>query len=188
MAGQSSTRNRASGRTTQSAVASALQCEALGGKFAQNDVQGGDDREGTDNRDGVGARHRPIAGQAGEQRFEQLRQRGLADPAERERRDGDAELRRRQVGVEMIERALQGGGVHAAPRDQLGDAAATNGDEGELGGDEEAVGEHQQHDRHNTQGRIEAADVGHGLDGFIPCRAFTRGAEGLDSSLSRVMP
>ena len=82
-----------------------------------------------------------------EQRFDQMRQRRLADPAQRERRDRDAKLRRREIGVEPVDRAMQRGGVHASERDQFGDTAAPHGNQRKFGGNEESVGEHEQQHR-----------------------------------------
>jgi hypothetical protein len=68
-----------------------------------------------------------------------VRERGLADHAERERGERDAELGRSEVEVELVGRALQGARVAPSKTDELGDAAAPDGDEGELRGDEESV-------------------------------------------------
>ena len=63
--------------------------------------------------------------------------RRLADDAETDAGEGDAELGRRQVGVEMIDHPLR----HAAPErvDVGSDLGRSDLDQRELGGDEETV-------------------------------------------------
>ena len=58
----------------------------------------------------------------------------------------DAELGGRDVAVGVPERAANDAGGGAAFGDELIDARLAHGDERELGRDEEAVAQHQQHD------------------------------------------
>ena len=86
-------------------------------------------------RAGGGERFR----EAAQQRLDQMRECGLSDPAERQRRDRDAKLGRCKVGVEIVNGALKGGGVGPACADQLCYTAATDSNEGKFSRDEEAV-------------------------------------------------
>ena len=72
-----------------------------------------------------------------------MREGRLADPAQGEGGDGDAELGRGEIGIEMLDGALQRFGIGASGRDQLDDAAAADRDERKFGGDEKAVSENQ---------------------------------------------
>ncbi len=173
IAGLNSQRNRPRGRTTQSAVLlAALQGEAFGRELAQHDVQGRDDDERERDGDGKGADAGKGAGDAGQRRFDQMGDRRLADPAQRQRRDGDAELGGREVGVEIVERMLQRLGVHPLGGNQLHHPAAADGDEREFGGDEEAVGDDE--DENGQQ----AAEVGHGLFSRMRVVTVLRALEG----------
>lgn len=74
--------------------------------------------------------------------LQQVRHRRLGHRTERQRADGDPELRRRH----HLRQPLQSVQDLSGPRGlQRFDLAAPHGDERELGTDEEAVGEHQQH-------------------------------------------
>jgi hypothetical protein len=127
----------------QSRAFAALKREALRRKLAENDMEGGDDDEGDRDGDrmraGGGERFR----EAAQQRLDQVRQGGLSDPAERQRRDRDAKLGRCKVGVEIVDGALKGGGVGPACADKLCYTAATDSNEGKFSRDEEAVRENE---------------------------------------------
>ena len=79
-----------------------------------------------------------------EDRLQQVRDGRFGDRAERQRADGDAEL----GGGHHLRQVLQALQDLPGPRGALGrerfDLAAAHGDQGELGADEEAVGEHEQ--------------------------------------------
>jgi hypothetical protein len=79
----------------------ALQRQALPRELAEDDMQSRDD----DERDRDGERVRAGGGepfrQATQRRFDQVGKRWLSDPAKRQRGDRDAELGRREVGVEL---------------------------------------------------------------------------------------
>jgi hypothetical protein len=68
----------------------------------------------------------------------------LADPPERKRGDRDAELRRGKVCIEVIDGALQRPSVRPSLGNQLGDTTAAHGNQRELGGNEEAIGEDEE--------------------------------------------
>src|SRR6516225_1580497 len=61
------------------------------------------------------------------------------DPAEGERRDGDAELGGCEVGVKMVDGSLERPGATLLLFHELCHSAAPDGDQGELGGDKEAI-------------------------------------------------
>ena len=149
----------------------------------------------------VADRDRP--GQHVEERRDQMRERRLADPAERQRGDGDAELGRGEIGVEMVDRALSSVWAFAPPvGDELGDAAAAHRHQREFGGDEEAVGGHEDEHRPDADevGQIGAGlpvnhdllsvarpaplEGGHdrGREAARPAKALQRAAAGLRSS------
>ena len=128
-----------------------LKGQALRGEFAEDDVQGRDDRERDHHRHRVRHDRPQVHRQPGERRLDEVCEGRLADPAERQGREGDAELGRREVGIQAVGRLLQGRGVRPPLRDQLGDAAAAHRDQGELGRHEEPVGEHQDQDRKQSQ-------------------------------------
>jgi hypothetical protein len=134
----------------------ALQRQALGCELAEHDVERGDggerDRDGDRVRAGRRERTRPSR----QQRLDQVRQRRLAQPAQRQRRQRDPELGRGQVGVEVLERAFQRGGVRAAGGDELRHAALSHRHQRELRRDEEAVRRYQREDPEH------ACEVGHG--------------------------
>src|SRR2546423_5034963 len=68
-----------------------------------------------------------------------MREHRFADPAERERCDGDAELRPRDVAIEMLKRRLDSLRAPVALRDHFVDFAASGGDERKLCCHKEAV-------------------------------------------------
>ena len=111
----------------------ALDGEGLGGEFAENNVEKGDDgkrdREG-DRRDGGGIAEAP----AREEWLDAVGDVGFADPAQTEAGEGDAELGGREGGVEVLG-GLKGEFYAPAPgllqRAELADADL---DEGKLGG------------------------------------------------------
>ena len=142
-----------------------LERETLGRELPDHDVQRRDDDEGKGDGDGVRTENSRRSRQEDEQRLDQMRERRLADPPEREGGDGDAELRRRQIGVEAVDRALQRGGVHAPQGDEFGDAAAADGDQRELGGDKESIGQDEDENcgySHKIGGKKAIGRTGHG--------------------------
>lgn len=61
-------------------------------------------------------------------RLNQMRERGLANPAERQRGDGYAQLRGSEIGVEIVDSSLKGLALTSG-RDQLSHAAPSNRDQ-----------------------------------------------------------
>ena len=96
-----------------------------------------------------------------EQRAQHLREGGLAEPPERQRRERDAELARREVGGELLRDGLQEARAAAALLDELLQARGADLDEGELGGDEEAVGEDDHHRQQQREGRAHGRPESH---------------------------
>ena len=123
--------------------------ERLGRQFAEHDVEHADDREGDHQADRVGGLGRQ-AGHQVEERLQQSVDRWFADDAKADAGEGDAELSRRQVGVELIDHALR----QTAPQRVLvgRHLGRPDLDQGELGGDEEAV----QADQEQGQGQAPA--------------------------------
>jgi hypothetical protein len=79
----------------------------------------------------------------GQQRFEQVRERRLTDPAQAQGGEGDAQLAGRQVGVELV---VYGAQDAARASRAVGDGFDPGGaqlDHGELRRNEEAVEQHQ---------------------------------------------
>src|SRR5262249_40551331 len=76
----------------------------------------------------------------------------LADPAEGDAGERDAELRGGDGPVQVGDRTLDGRGRADALADHLLDPGLAHGDEGELGGDEEAVERYQGGDREESEG------------------------------------
>ena len=74
--------------------------EALGRELTEDDVEHGDGREGDPKRDAMDP-HRVRDLQGRQRPFEETRECGLADPAEAQTGERDAELRRRQVTIEV---------------------------------------------------------------------------------------
>jgi hypothetical protein len=81
-----------------------------------------------------------------EQTVDETRQRRLTEPAKAERREGDPELRCRDVAVEVRQRLLDRPTLSIALRRHLVDLASARADQRELGGDEEGVSEDEQDD------------------------------------------
>jgi hypothetical protein len=129
-----------------------FQGDGLGGQFAHDDVQEGDQAEGHGEGDGVqhGRGHVPF-----EQRVQQVGHGGLADPAQAQGGQGDAQLGGGDVGVQVVDEAQQAHGLAAAFGGQGGDARAPDAHEGELRGHEKAVGQNQDEDQEQVCERAE---------------------------------
>lgn len=103
----------------------------------------------------------------------------LADPPQRQRGQGDAELRRGEMGVEPVGGALERPGVEPPLVDQFGDPAAPHRDEGEFRRDEEAVGEDERDDRDEAERRRPETVRNRALPG--PSRTADRTRGGRDA-------
>ncbi len=125
---------------------SALERKAFRGQFAQNDVQHryDDERNGDGHSMRAGGRDR--SDKSAEKRLDKVRQRGLANPAQSERRNSDAQLGRREIGVEAVDGMLENRRVAAAGSDQLCHPASPDRHEGKLGGNKKSVGCNQDKD------------------------------------------
>src|SRR5205823_4983639 len=76
---------------------------------------------------------------------------GLADPAEAEAGDGDAELGERQVGVDVLRHVTRGLGEHMAATRQRLQTRRADLHEGEFGGGEESVQQHETECKQHVQ-------------------------------------
>jgi hypothetical protein len=76
-----------------------------------------------------------------------VRHRRLADPAQRERCERDAQLGGAQVVLEVLEREQRALGAHVSGTGARLERGRPHLDQRELGGDEEAVGQDQQRRR-----------------------------------------
>ena len=96
----------------------ALKREALWGEFTNHDVKAGNQRERHPDRDSVSGRRRkrPDEDASGAQAVREGR---FADPPEGERREGDPELGRRDLRVQVRDDRFRGGGTRAPLRDEL---------------------------------------------------------------------
>ena len=117
----------------------ALEAEAFGDKLAQDDVHEGEQQKGENHGDGVGNDDGPGAGHPAEATEKNLREGALADDAQGEAGDGDANLYAAEDTVEVAEKLLDNEGAGVALLDELLDASDADGNESELGGHEEGV-------------------------------------------------
>ena len=128
----------------------------LGRQLADHDVQVGNQEE-RDREGGAVDDHRVGDTEGGEQRLDQVREGRLADPAQAQRGQGDAQLAGRQVGVEL---AVHGAQDVSAPAMLAGDGlhlGRAQLDHGEFGGHEETV---EQNEEEGEQDKAEIGEVG----------------------------
>ena len=116
-------------------------CQRFRREFTEHDMQIRNQRECEHQRDHRGC-FRADA-EAHEHRFEQVCERGLADPAKRERGERDAELAGRQIGIQTAMHADQDAPTPAVAGGHRRGLRATQLDQRELGRDEEAVEQYQ---------------------------------------------
>ena len=133
----------------------ALERQALGRQLAQHDMECRDDDEREGDGDGIGADADPCPHGMTQPRLDQVRQCRLTHPTESQRGDGDAELRRREVGIETTQCTIERLGIHAAGSDQLGHAATTDRDQRKLCGDKKPIGGDEE------KNGDQAANIGH---------------------------
>jgi hypothetical protein len=110
--------------------------DGLRRQLAEDDVEERHDAEPDADGDEVDRRRREQRRQQG---LDERRDGGFADPPQPQGGDGDAELGRREVVVEVVQGVLQGSRPGPALIDHLVDRRRPDADERELGGDEEAV-------------------------------------------------
>jgi hypothetical protein len=98
--------------------------------------------------EGEADRVQQVRGQAGgvEDRFQGVCDGGLAESAEGQRGEGDAELGAGELGGHRLHRGQDGAGAPRPVPHQWFDLGAAGGDQRELGGDEEPVGREQEDD------------------------------------------
>ena len=127
----------------------ALDGDGLGGELAEHRVQEGDEDEADGGAQRVQRGRRVDAG-ADEPGAEQSFDRRLAQPAQRQRREGDPQLAGRQVGGELLRDAEQDAGPVPSGARQLLEPRGPDLHERELRRDEEGVG--QDHHRRDEEG------------------------------------
>ena len=123
-------------------------------QFAEHDVQRGDDRERDRHGNRVGGRRGEQVGHDRKRGLDHRSQRRLADPAKADAGHRDPELCRGDVAVRIRHRASHRVRPPVALGDQLIDPRLADCDDGELGGDEEPVGEDQAQDRDQTPDNV----------------------------------
>ena len=104
----------------------------------------------------------PVVGQEVEQRLDERGERRFANPAEAEGSERDPQLTGGEKGVEARDDPQHGRGQRMALRRKLLDPGAPHGHQGELGGDEKAVGQDQQDDGQQSAGDVETGWIVHG--------------------------
>ena len=119
----------------------------LGHLLADGDVPRRDEDVGDGDRDRRGDRVRHAA----ERRLDEVGDRGLAEEADAQRRERDAELAGRQVLGEVVEHVDDALGAPVAGGGQLLELGSARADERELRGHEEPVDEDQHDDRAEKQ-------------------------------------
>jgi hypothetical protein len=119
-----------------------LDGERLRRQLAEDDVEHGDDDEGDDHRSG--ARGRVAQADRLEDRPQQLGEGGLAQPAQAQACERDAELAGGEVAVDVLHLLAREHRGAPALLGQLLEAGRARAGERELGRDEEAVQQHQE--------------------------------------------
>jgi len=140
----------------------AAQSERFGNEFAENDVEVSDEAEAQDDGcDGYGVRidqrmcervREPV-----DNGKNNLRGKGLAEPAESQGAEGDAELNGGEKVVEIVLETANGAGAGHAGVQHLLYACVTDGDQCELGGDKETIGQ----DQHANRDALEEKETVH---------------------------
>lgn len=108
-------------------------------ELTEDDVEERDEEERDRYGEGVVGGGRNIQADGSQQPIDQARQGGLADPAQRERSDGDSELGRRDISVQISQADLHVPRAAHPPGGHLVDLAAAGSDEGKLSRDEKSV-------------------------------------------------
>jgi hypothetical protein len=129
----------------------ALEGESLGNKFAEEDVQVGNQAKSDDdgNTVGIDGGVRDLLDKA--KRPYQLGNHGLADPAQGEADHGDAQLDAVDDFIEMLMEALHDAGADAARFDELLNSGVANADQGELRCREKRICGHQEKDQQHAK-------------------------------------
>ena len=122
--------------------------------LAERDVQGGGQQVGEGERDAE--RHR-VRNVVAEQRLDEGRHRRLAEEADGQRGERDAELAGRQVAREVVEQDERGGRALAPLLRVLLEVRAADAHERELGRDEVPVEHHEHEDAEQEQDAHAAA-------------------------------
>jgi hypothetical protein len=120
-----------------------LQGKRFWHQFAEDHVHEGDQTEGDADGNAVGIDEYVRNTLQELEAFDEMSDHGLADPAEGEADDGDAELHTVDDFVQVAVQSLQNTSADAAGSDQLLDAGLTDTDQGKFGSGKEGVGRYQ---------------------------------------------
>lgn len=123
--------------------------QRLGGQLPQHDMKKGDDGEGDGESDGVQYR---FGDTASERDFEQVRDDRFSEPAQSQRGQRNAELRGRDIGVEIVYQTEQTFSSPVACISESCDTRAAHSDKGELGGDKKPVGKDEKENEKDIEG------------------------------------
>ncbi len=131
----------------------AAQGQGFGDEFAEKYMQVGDEGKAKGDRCKVRVEEGVGQGEGEEQEpaLEDFCSDGFADPAEGEGAEGDAELHCGEEAVNVLLEAADGGSTGNPSGDHLVNAGVTDGDEGELGGHKEGVGQDEDGDGNDLE-------------------------------------
>lgn len=115
-------------------------CERFRSELTEDDMEVGDEPK-RDDEGGWMDNPWLVDACEGKERFDHGREERFAEPAEAEGSEGDAELGRAEVGVEMRDNFFGGDGASVAFFDEGFELAGADLDDGEFRGDEESVQE-----------------------------------------------
>src|ERR1035437_5073647 len=137
----------------------AAQGEGFGDEFADHYVEVSDEGEAEGDGDDVGVDEGVSLGegQCANPSHEGGGGQRLADPAEGQGAEGDAELDGGEKVVQIALQAADGAGAGDGGGQHLLDAGVADGDQGELGGHKEGVGQNEQAD----SDELEQGETGH---------------------------
>src|ERR1035437_5496989 len=137
----------------------AAQGEGFGDEFADHYVEVSDEGEAEGDGDDVGVDEGVSLGegQCAHPSHEGGGGQRLADPAEGQGAEGDAELDGGEKVVQIALQAADGAGAGDGGGQHLLDAGVADGDQGELGGHKEGVGQNEQAD----SDELEQGETGH---------------------------
>ena len=137
----------------------AAQRQGLGDQLPDQDVEVGDEGKAEGDGDDVGIEQGVGLGerQKAEPAEEDSGGERLAEPAKGQRAEGDAELDGGEKVVQVPLQAENGAGSGNAGGEHLLDACVANGDQGELGGHKEGVGQ----DEHGHGDKLQQGETVH---------------------------
>lgn len=117
----------------------------------QDDVQCGDEEQGDDRGDDMGANDGVVSQEILERRFDKMGDGRFGEPAKSQAGGRDTNLAGGDKAMRRVERPPYGAGGPVAGAGQLIDLRALNAKQGELSGDEDAVDQDKRQNRHQFQ-------------------------------------